>query len=97
MPAYCAKCNAEIPLVNGVAVDIGHQCWKALPSGRQVTVTQTAHGYTVQEGEFYADDLCFDEMLGQVVELLHPDIGKPRYRMLTAAQWREWEERIRAK
>jgi hypothetical protein len=63
------------------------------PFKREVVVYQTAHGYTVREGEHYANELCFDEMLGQLVELLHPDIGRPRYRMETAQEWQEWKER----
>lgn len=89
MPAYCGKCNKEIPLVNGVAVDIGHDCWKMLKGGRQIVVSYDDSGYTVTEGEHYADQLGFDEMLGQVVNLMHPEIGKPRYQMLTFAQWKK--------
>lgn len=31
--------------------------------------------------------LGFDEMLGQVVSLTHPKLGKPQYRMQTEEQW----------
>jgi len=42
--------------------------------------------YTVREGDRYCDRLCWDEMLAQVVELTHPQIGHARYRMETAEQ-----------
>lgn len=37
--------------------------------------------------------LSFDELLAQIVSMCHPDLGKPRYEMRTAA---EWEEKIAA-
>lgn len=66
-----------------------------LKGARQIIITQDDHGYTVSEGDTYAESLCFDEMLGQVVELMHPDIGKPRYRMATHKGWQEWHQRLR--
>ncbi len=47
--------------------------------------------YTVREGDRYCDHLCWDEMLGQVVELTHPKIGVERYPMLTAEEHAERE------
>lgn len=43
-----------------------------------------------------AGPLTWDEMLGQVVGLTHPLLGKPHYRMLTKKEWRS-EERANAK
>lgn len=40
--------------------------------------------FTVRKGERWADHLCWDEMLGTVAELTHPQIGGARYRMDTA-------------
>lgn len=37
--------------------------------------------------------LAFEEMIGQVIELTHPSIGRARFRMLTPEQWQEQEER----
>ncbi len=50
--------------------------------------------YTIREGEHYCDRLCWDEMLGTVAELTHPQIGKARYRMLTAPEHAEVNARL---
>jgi hypothetical protein len=89
MPANCGKCGRELPMIDGKAVPFWHECYKLLKGGRQITIDKTEEGYTVIEGEYFADRLTFDEMLGQVVELMHPVIGKPRYRMMTLAQWKQ--------
>lgn len=34
---------------------------------------------SVQEGEHVVPHLCWDEALGQVVNLLHPALGTPKY------------------
>jgi hypothetical protein len=47
---------------------------------------------TVREGERYADRLCWDEAIGQVVTLTHPDIKAPRYQMRDATEQRLHEE-----
>ena len=47
---------------------------------------------TVREGERYADRLCWDEAIGQVVTLTHPDIKAPRYPMRDATEQRLHEE-----
>ena len=46
-------------------------------------------GWCVRVGEEYSDSLCWDEMLGQIVSLTHPDIEQPRYGMLTAEGWQQ--------
>ena len=91
MSAICGKCGKELPMVDGKAVPFWHECYKLLKGGRQITIDmiEGGCGYTITEGDAFADRLTFDEMLGQVVELLHPVIGKPRYRMLTLAQWKQ--------
>jgi hypothetical protein len=76
-------------MVGGKAWTLWHECYKLLKGGRQITIDKTDEGYTVIEGDAFADRLSFDEMLGQVVELMHPVIGKPRYRMMTLAQWQK--------
>lgn len=52
--------------------------------------------FTVREGSRYADRLCWDEMLGQIAQMTHPNLGDPRYAMLTeeehAEKNRQWLE-----
>lgn len=61
---------------------------------RTITIEIDDQGYTVREGDRYHDGLCWDEMLGQVVELTHRKLGETRYPMLTEAQWMEWRKRL---
>lgn len=55
--------------------------------------------FTVRVGDRYADQLCWDEMLAQVVHLTHPGLGdmRERFPMLTAQQHddrrRTWAEK----
>lgn len=42
------------------------------------------------------DGLAFDEMLGQVVSLTHPQLGRAQYQMLTPEDWATRRERFRA-
>lgn len=51
-------------------------------------------GYIVREGDLFHDQLCWDEMLGQVVSLTHPQLGKERYQMRTSAEWAEYNKRF---
>lgn len=48
-----------------------------------VHIVATMDGFRVVQAGRMADGLAFDEMLGQVVNLLHPKLGTPRYPMLT--------------
>lgn len=64
---------------------------------RTITIEIDEQGYTVREGERYADGLCWDEMLGQISELTHPRLGQARYAMNTEAEWAEQRERWRQK
>jgi hypothetical protein len=61
---------------------------------RTITIEIDEQGYTVREGERYADGLCWDEMLGQISELTHPRLGQARYAMQTAAEWAEYRKRF---
>lgn len=61
---------------------------------RTITIEVTERGYTVREGDRYHDELCWDEMLGQVTELTHPKLGETRYPMMTEEQWTAWRERL---
>lgn len=58
------------------------------------TVTLTAPGMSRAE-ELRTPHLGWDEMLGQIVALTHPSIGKPHYPMLTDAQEAE-RQRVRS-
>lgn len=60
---------------------------------RTITIEIDDQGYTVREGDRYHDGLCWDEMLGQVVELTHRKLGETRYPMQTEAQWAAQRER----
>lgn len=57
----------------------------------EITITKGEHGWTVAAGFAYTPNLCWDEMIGQVVHLTHPKIGDARYQMLTAEQHAERE------
>lgn len=61
---------------------------------RTITIEITDRGYTVREGDRYHDELCWDEMLGQVTELTHPKIAEGRYAMRTEAEWAEYRKRF---
>jgi hypothetical protein len=54
-------------------------------------------GYTVREGDRYHDQLCWDEMLGQIAQLTHPQLGAARYQMRTEAEWAEYSKRFEPK
>ena len=41
------------------------------------------------------DGLSWDEMIGQVIELTHPKLGQPHYRMQTPAEWDSEREQRR--
>jgi hypothetical protein len=54
------------------------------------TITIVCHGsnhFDVFEGEEFCDWLCWDEMLGQVVHLTHPQIKDARYGMTDADRY----------
>lgn len=68
------------------------------PIARTVTIEiRSGNNFTVREGERYVDRLCWDEMLGAIAELTHPRVGNARYRMLTATEHREENERRAAR
>jgi hypothetical protein len=61
------------------------------------TITIVCHGgndFDVHEGERYSGRLCWDEMLGQIASITHPEITRPRYPMETpeenAARFERW-------
>ena len=41
------------------------------------------------------DGLGWDELLGQIAHLTHPQLGKPRYQMLTPQEWEAHWEKVR--
>jgi hypothetical protein len=61
---------------------------------RTITIEIHDRGYTVREGDRYHDELCWDEMLGQVTELTHPRLGDGRYAMKTEAEWTAYRKRF---
>jgi hypothetical protein len=89
----CPKCFQHV--TSGVM----HYCGqKLLTGGRQIIISIVdGHGYAVTEGDLYTNELTFDEMLGQVVNLCHPNLRQPHYQMLTAEEWLEREKRWREK
>lgn len=40
-----------------------------------------AGNFTIREGDRFTDKLCWEELLGQIATLTHPDIRKPRFPM----------------
>lgn len=61
---------------------------------RTITIEIDERGYTVREGERYHNELCWDEMIGQIIELTHPQLGRGRYVMKTEAEWEEYRKRF---
>lgn len=62
---------------------------------RQVVITfDNDKGYAVTESGRTADRLCWDEMFGQIVSLTHPQLGTPRYPMLTIEQYNAQEDKF---
>lgn len=62
---------------------------------RTITIEITEDkGFIVREGDRYHDLMCWDEMLGQIATLTHPDIKGPRYQMRTTAEWAECNKRF---
>jgi hypothetical protein len=53
------------------------------------------HFEVVDEYGRHTGQLCFDEMLGQVVNLTHPAIRREHYAMRTPEEWAE-QDRLRA-
>lgn len=62
---------------------------------RTITIiVKDSGGFDVFEGERYCDHLCWDEMLGTIVELTHPSIGKSHYPMLLPEEHMAWRESL---
>ncbi|WP_175785520.1 hypothetical protein [Burkholderia ambifaria] len=62
---------------------------------RQIVITfDNDRGYAVTESGRVADRLCWDEMLGQIATLTHPEIKAPRYKMLTAEEYSAQEDKF---
>jgi hypothetical protein len=66
-------------------------------STRTITIVihedEFSHWYDVFEGEYYSDRMAFEEMIGQVISLAHPEIKRPRFRMETPDEHYERRER----
>ena len=55
-----------------------------------ITIERTEHGFTVRQGDRYADGITFDEMLGLIVHLTMPDQLPYDNWMRTYVQHSEW-------
>lgn len=70
-------------------------------SRRTITIeihdTVWAGNFTVREGDRFTDRLCWEELLGQIATLTHPDIRKPRFSMITDDLWKRVEHEAAAK
>ncbi|WP_431068166.1 hypothetical protein [Ralstonia holmesii] len=63
---------------------------------RQIVITfNNDRGYAVTESGRTVDRLAWDEMLGQVAQLTHPQLGKPRYTMLTPEEYHAQEDKYK--
>ena len=73
---------------------------KRLTGARQINIVISTEGYTVQEGDKFAEQLSWDEMIGTVIDLCHPKLGKATYAMKTQKEWdeqaRQWNEQFKA-
>lgn len=59
-----------------------------------IEVYRVGSDFTVRMDDRSADRLCWDEMLGQIATLTHPDIKSPRYQMRTADEDAAWRARM---
>ncbi len=60
----------------------------------QIIITQSRRGaWSVEADGLIEDEMCWEEMLGQIATLTHPDIKAPRFPMMTKteAAMRRWE------
>lgn len=55
-----------------------------------ITIEKAENGFTVRQGDRYADELSFDEMLGLVVHLSKPDKVPYDTWMRTKEEWNKW-------
>lgn len=55
-----------------------------------IIIEHTEHGFTVRQGDRYADGIAFDEMLGLVIHLTMPDQLPYDRWMKTYAEHSEW-------
>lgn len=55
-----------------------------------ITIERTEHGFTVSQGDRYADEITFDEMLGLIVHLTMPDKLPYDRWMRTYVEHSEW-------
>lgn len=61
-----------------------------------ITIEKTRLGYTVRQGDRYANHLAFDEMLGVVVSLTRDDFADAGHRrwMMTEAEHQAQDSQI---
>ncbi len=57
-----------------------------------ITIECNKHGFTVRQGERYADEITFEEMLGLIVHLTMPDKLPYDRWMRTYAEHCEWHK-----
>jgi hypothetical protein len=61
---------------------------------RTITITfESGKMFTVAEDDRDTGELAWDEMLGTIAELTHPEIMKARYAMRTDDEWGMWRNR----
>ncbi len=59
-----------------------------LPIVEIITISiEGPNEFTVKNGERYHSRMTWEEMLGQIAELTHPKIDRPRFDMLTDDEW----------
>lgn len=61
-----------------------------------ITIEKGDYGFTVRQGDRYADEIAFDEMLGLVVSLTYPTLGRTPFTnwMRTEEEWKQWREKF---
>lgn len=62
-----------------------------------ITIEKGEHGFTVRQGDRYAAEIAFEEMLGLLVSLTYPTLGHARYTnwMRTEEEWKQWHDRLK--
>lgn len=52
-----------------------------------IRITKNERGFAVYQGERFVEGLCWDEAIGQIINLTHPDLKKECYPMLTDEEY----------
>lgn len=84
---WYVKASDELARVRAALGDDAPEAPPPTADTKKTIVIDVSHGtFAVWQGEHVAADLTWDEMLGQIATMTHPDIKQPKYRMRSVAQ-----------